>query len=152
MKTKKKKKTTTLIPYSKKSLKVGRPTKYSPKIVKKANKYLLKCIENDELPTLEKLALLLGISSRTTFVWRDTHDEFMHAVEQIQNLQIDMLIQKGLNNEYSASMAIFLLKSIHKFREADSYTHHAIQNNFNITPELIQDAMNLDEKRPFNRL
>jgi len=135
-----KKKTTTLIPYSKKSIKVGRPTKYSPKIVKKANKYLQNCIVNDELPTLEKLALLLGVSSRTIFVWRDTHDKFMQTVDHLQNLQIDMLIQKGLNNEYSASMAIFLLKSIHKFREADSHLY-ATQNNFhNITPELLQEA------------
>jgi len=135
-----KKKTKTLIPYSKKSIKVGRPTKYSLKTVKKAKKYLQNCITNDELPTLEKLALLLGVCSRTMFVWRDEHDEFLQTVEHLQNLQIDMLIQKGLNNEYSASMAIFLLKSIHKFREADSHTY-AIQNNFhNVTPELLEEA------------
>ena len=136
--------TKTLISYSKDSMKLGRPSKYSRKIVKKANKYLLKCIENDELPTLQKLALLLGISTRTIYLYRDEHDEFMHTVEQIQNLQIDMLIQKALNNEYSASMATFLLKSIHKFRETDSHMY-AIQNNFhNVTPELLEEADKLN--------
>jgi len=136
--------TKTLIPYSMKSIKAGRKTKYSPKIIKKANKYLQKCIENDELPTIQKLALLLGISSRTIYVWRDEHDEFFHTVELIQNLQIDMLIQKALNNEYSASMAIFLLKSIHNFKEADSYSHQITQNYFhNITPELLEEANKL---------
>ncbi|MFH2062286.1 MAG: terminase small subunit [Candidatus Beckwithbacteria bacterium] len=125
-------------------MKLGRPSKYSRKIVKKANKYLLKCIENDELPTLQKLALLLGISTRAIYLYRDEHDEFMHTVEQIQNLQIDMLIQKALNNEYSASMATFLLKSIHNFREVDSYSHQVTQNYFhNITPELLEEANRL---------
>ena len=103
-------KTKTVIPYSKKSKKVGRPSKFSPKIVKKTEKYIRKCRENDELPTIEKLALLLGISSWTTHRWRDEYDEFSNTIEQLQNLQIDMLIQGGLKGKYKASVAIFLLK------------------------------------------
>lgn len=138
-------KTTTLIPYSQKSLKTGRPTKFSLKMVKKADKYLQDCIEKDELPTLEKLALILGVSSRTIYVWRDEYDQFMQTVEQIQCLQIDMLIQKGLRGDYSASVAMFLLKSLHKFRETDS-PYYAVQNNFhNVSPELLQEALRLQD-------
>lgn len=142
-------KTKTLTPYSKKSLKLGRPSKFSSKMVKKADKYLQNCTESDELPTIEKLALVLGISSRTAYVWRDEHDTFMQTVDRLQCLQIDKLIQKGLTGAYSASMAIFLLKSIHKYRETDS-SLYAVQNNFhNITPELLQEAINIQEDNGF---
>ena len=142
-------KTKTLISYSKKSLKVGRPSKFSSKMVKKAENYLQNCIENDELPTIEKLALVLGISTRTCYKYRDEHDTFMQTVERLQCLQIDQLIQKGLTGAYKASMAIFLLKAIHKFREADS-SMYAVQNNFhNVTPDLIQEALRLEEESNF---
>lgn len=126
-------------------VKRGRPTKYSLKMVKNAQKYLKKCIKKDELPTIEELALALKVATRSIYTWTDTHFEFSQTIDLIQDSQRSMLMKKGLSGEYSASMAIFLLKSIHNYRD---YTpaFQATQNNYNLTPEVFADVMKFGEE------
>lgn len=111
------------------SNKVGRPSKYDLKVISpKVDEYLASCTsENMKLPTVEGLALHLGVNKDTLYEWNKKHEEFSDYLKKIADQQKENLINQGFygGREVNGSMGIFLLKAIHGLRENDG-------NNVNV--------------------
>ena len=62
---------------------VGRPSLYDPAL----------CDQVIELgnqgKSIEQIAAKLGVSTRVLFDWKDRHPEFMHALDQAKELELD---------------------------------------------------------------
>lgn len=95
----------------------GRPTKYIPEIIyPKIKEYILSCgKEQTELPTVEGLALYLGVNVDTLFEWSKIHPKFSESIKKILMKQKTQLMNDGMygGKEVNSTMAIFLLKCNH---------------------------------------
>lgn len=123
--------------------KIGRPTKYNNRVNKRVMDYTKNCQENDKFPTIEELASILNVGTRTIYEWIDIYDDFSQTIEMLRDLQRQMLVSKGLKGEYNSRFSIFLLKANHKFRENEPLINTSQNNNFNISPDLLADALKL---------
>lgn len=91
---------------------VGRPTLYKPEIIEKAREYFLTGWMKDEIvPTIEGLALALGIQRETIYAWEQDEgkEEFSDIVGDIRSLQGKKLIIGGLNKDFSPQIAALML-------------------------------------------
>ena len=106
--------------------KTGRPTKYLPSVINpKIDEYLAQCgREQTKLPSIEGLAVYLGVISETIREWVERYPEFSANIKRISQKQKDVLMTDGLygGREVNASMAIFLLKAIHGLKENEPST------------------------------
>ncbi len=120
----------------------GRPTEYNAKILVKANEYLSSC-EDEEiqqlvgmsqkgtelyknkvkvmLPTIEGLALHIGISRETVYDWEDKYTEFSDIIKDLRAKQAVSLINNGLSGDYNPTIAKVLLTK-HGYREGIEQT------------------------------
>jgi hypothetical protein len=89
---------------------VGRPTKLTDELMDKAKVYVQKDYLIDELiPTMQGLALYLGVSNKVLYNWRNENDEFLHIVEDLMDLQAKNLFRGGLTGDFNASITKLLL-------------------------------------------
>lgn len=119
---------------------VGRPTKYEGDItVQKVYEYVESCGEDGveefhktrgeksdsydrivkvTIPTIEGLAVYLGVNEDTIREWRKEEDKkaFSVAVDYLFSVHKKRLIQKGLSGEYNSSI-VRLLLAPHGYRE-----------------------------------
>lgn len=98
----------------------GRPEEYTPEIIDKLNEYLQFAVpENQEIPTVEGLALRLGISKKTLYNWSERHEEFLHALEELKMRQKESLTKIGIfgGKEINATIVALLLKVNHDMIE-----------------------------------
>lgn len=94
----------------------GRPTKYSPAVFGQIEEYLQSCgREQTSLPTIEGLALHMGVNTDTINEWSKQYPEFSATLKKLVNKQKQQLIDDGMygGKEVNAAMAIFLLKANH---------------------------------------
>lgn len=117
----------------------GRPTEYNEKILRLAKEYLEQAEDEEEqqmvglsakgtelykqklrvnLPSIEGLALHLGISRETIYQWEKDKDkaEFSDIIGQLRAKQAKALIDKGLSGDYNPTIAKVLLTK-HGYRE-----------------------------------
>ena len=81
---------------------VGRPTKLTDELMDKAKVYVQKDYLIDELiPTMQGLALYLGVSNKVLYNWRNENDEFLHIVEDLMDLQAKNLFRGGLTGDFN---------------------------------------------------
>jgi transposase len=60
---------------------VGRPTLYDPK-------YCEEVVTLGRIgKSVEQIASILNVSLRTMYLWRDTHEEFMHALDDAKTYE-----------------------------------------------------------------
>jgi len=97
-------------------LKKGRPSKYSDRMFLLAYQYIKTCEANDLLPTVQKLALYLGVGKRTLYDWKNNHDDFSHTIELLHTLQEDMLVQGAIRGIYNPRFAMFILRSVYRYQ------------------------------------
>ena len=117
------------------TIKFGRPTKYSIKIPARALSYTNSCLKKGIFPSIEGLAINLGVVTRTIYGWEKEYEDFLHTTELLKDIQRDLLIKNGLNGKYSTSFAL------HGFSDAKPL-FEATQNNYmNISPELLAKAL-----------
>lgn len=122
--------------------KVGRPTKYNPEILKQAQKYISECVDTIEqvvtgesekftsykekikvnLPTIEGLAVYLGLSKDTIYQWEKEHPEFSDVIGVLRGNQVKSLINNGLSGDYNPTIAKVLL-SKHGYSEKHDIEH-----------------------------
>ena len=107
----------------------GRPTKYTPEMCGKVDEYLRinkDTYEEDrlrvKLPTKEGFALFIDITKRTLYNWADEHKEFFHALEKIEKVQHERLLNSGLAGEYNSTIAKLILSSNHNYKERTDQT------------------------------
>ena len=115
---------------------MSRPTKYDKLIVSKAQEYVDSCEDEIKqvisgesekfttfkekvivkLPTIEGLALYLGIHKDTIYEWEKEYDEFSDVTNVLRAKQADRLINMGLSGDYNPLIAKVLL-SKHGYKE-----------------------------------
>lgn len=95
---------------------VGRPTKYNESMVATAEAYYERTLSIlNDMPTMEELALELGVDGDTLVEWAKEKPEFSAAIKRVKELQKQKLQTMGLFNRVNPTMAIFLLKTNHGF-------------------------------------
>jgi len=120
---------------------VGRPSEYTDDILIKAKEYIDSCTDEiDEyhktrgdksdgyerlirvkLPTIEGLAVHLGIGRTTLYEWKEKFPQFACIIEELQAIQADRLINNGMSGDYNPTIAKVLL-SKHGYREGIEQT------------------------------
>jgi hypothetical protein len=123
----------------------GRPTKYSPTLVKKADEYLKisqdeydefhKVRSNSEktadgfdrilkvnLPTVEGFAAFIEVNGDTVVEWAKKYAEFSAALAKIKRVQRERLMNNGLSGNYNSTIAKLILSSNHGMRERQDIT------------------------------
>lgn len=87
-----------------------------------AKDYINSCgREATELPTIEGLALVLGVDDETIGLWGKKHPEFSATIKELVGKQKNQLINDGMygGKEVNSTMAIFLLKANHNMIETE---------------------------------
>ena len=84
---------------TKAKVKTGRPTKYKAEYVETALEYIRKRIKGKLPPTVEGLALHLGVHADTLYEWGREHKEFSVTLGDLKMYQkdIDTYLEKNLN-------------------------------------------------------
>lgn len=104
------------------TMKRGRPTKYTPEMILKSLEYINSCgREATELPTIEGLALYIGVDDTTILKWGQDNPEFLATIKELKHKQKTQLINDGMygGKDVNATMAIFLLKVNHEMVETE---------------------------------
>lgn len=128
---------------------MARPIEYRPEIVDKVKQYLKECVDEIEeyhktrgeksdtyerivkvkIPTIEGLAVYLGVNRSTLYEWKDTYKEFSDIIEELQAIQADRLLNNGLNGSYNSTIAKVLLTK-HGYREGTDITTNGLTIKF----------------------
>jgi transposase-like protein len=98
----------------------GRPTDYTPQIIEELNQYLQEAVpENMKIPTVEGIALRIGINKATLYDWAKIHPEFNDALEELKMKQKECLQEIGIfgGKEINATIVALLLKVNHDMIE-----------------------------------
>ena len=74
-----------------------------------------------KIPTIEGLAVYLGVSKQSVYVWRNKYPEFDEVVEKLLAVQADLLINNGLSGDYNPTISKVLLTK-HGYREGMEQT------------------------------
>lgn len=126
----------------------GRPIEYDPKLhLDLANKYLSTRVDDEEgvtvvrqklrngkyriltkkkpfavkLPTIEGLALYMGIHKDTIYNWEGKYPEFSDVTGKLRAMQHDALITGGLSGKYNATITKLVLHK-HGYRDSQELT------------------------------
>jgi hypothetical protein len=120
----------------------GRPTNYSDEILEKTKEYINGGWQNtgDAIPTIEGLAVYLGVSRRVIYKWRDEEDkqEFMHILDEVQALQLRTLLNNGLINNFNSSITKLMMVK-------HGYTDRPIEEQKELPPINIYLTNETDE-------
>lgn len=91
----------------------GRPTEYNESVLEKAREYFISGWQEDGdvIPSIEGLALYLGLTRPTIYDWKKHEDkqDFSYIVEQILILQSKKLFTGGLTGDFNSSIAKLML-------------------------------------------
>ena len=92
---------------------VGRPTKYTPELLKKAQAYLDGAWEQTDsvIPSHVGLALELDITTETLYVWakEEGKKQFSDILAKILQKQQNTLISKGLSGDFNSNITKLVL-------------------------------------------
>lgn len=113
-------------------------------LIKSGKEYLSYLEDNPTTtPTLAGYCLKAGIFQSNLIDYRAKWTEVDQLCEFIETLQEDFAIQTGMTTK-NGNFAKFLLQSKHKYQ--DTPTQLTQNNSFNITPDILQDALSLMDK------
>lgn len=103
----------------------GRPTKYTPELLEKANDYVDGAWElEDAVPMIVGLALHCNISKETVYAWakEDDKKEFSDIAKTVEQMQERYLAKGGLSNTMNANITKLLL-SKHGYSDKQEIDH-----------------------------
>lgn len=113
---------------------VGRPTKYIPEIINPIiEEYIGSCgREQTSLPTVEGLALKIGVIPETLIEWAKTYPHFSVSIKKILSMQKKQLMDDGMygGKDVNSAMAIFLLKANHGMSDGSNPQTLVQVNNY----------------------
>jgi hypothetical protein len=98
----------------------GRPTEYTPKIIKAAWDYAKDgwIAAGDKVPSVAGLACEIGISRETCHAWsREDNNEFSDILKLISRKQERELLNNGLSGDFNYSITKMML-SKHGYSDA----------------------------------
>lgn len=100
----------------------GRPTIYTPELIEAAHEYEKNwstLYPDDVIPSLEGLALHIGISRDTIYDWKgqEGKEDFSDIVNKVMHNQAKTLINKGLKGTFNAPITKVILTK-HGYRDA----------------------------------
>ncbi|MEE9451171.1 MAG: terminase small subunit [Gammaproteobacteria bacterium] len=132
---------------------VREPNKYTEELVLKTEVYIKEREENNtKIPTICGLALFLDINQDTIYVWRNDADKknFSEAIRKLLSVQEEMLLQKGLSNDFNANITKLAL---HNHGYTDKQEIQTTEKPYeNVSDEelarqrkLLQDEINEEE-------
>ena len=105
----------------------GRPPKYGPELLGKAQYYIKNWEElGRAIPSNTSLALYLGVTRRTVQEWNSDEDkpEFSLMIDEIQSMQEQKLFDMGLTGDYNASIVkLALTKHGYSDKQETESTH-----------------------------
>lgn len=120
-----KKKTRKKVVVAQEPKKPGRPSKYEPALIEKVAQYIqqsLKKGNQEELPTMEGLAIYFGVVVNTLKNWAKENPEFLTALSKLHDYQKRELINRGLLGTYNPTITKLILSSNHGLREGMDIT------------------------------
>ncbi len=92
---------------------VGRPSKYTPALLKKSRDYLKNYLTKyeDQFPNIEGLSLVIDVRRSTIYNWIEDDDktEFSDIAEKINATQAQVLKNKGLTGDFNSNITKLLL-------------------------------------------
>ena len=127
----------------------GRPTDYKPGVIDQINEYLLGAVpENQKIPTIEGIALKLGVSRNTLYEWAKIHPEFQDTLEEMRVRQKEALIEIGIfgGKEINATIVALLLKVNHDMIETERKQIVGPANE-ELKIHIIQDKYQIEEMK-----
>jgi hypothetical protein len=114
----------------------GRPTKYSPAIIKKTYEYINGARDEfynyqkgfgatdtyerrviAKVPTKEGLALHLNVHRDTVHLWSKKYKGFSDALDILDTVQRQRLIERGLSGDYNPMITKLILSANHGMKE-----------------------------------
>lgn len=124
---------------------VGRPTKLTDALLRKAEDY----IENyescgDAVPTVVGLALEIGVSRSTCYEWADRDDRFSDIFTRVESTQERRLVTGGLEGDYNPAITKMMLTK-HGYTDKVEQAH--ISPDGSMSPRKEPKEMTLDELR-----
>ena len=100
----------------------GRPSKYNPELIHKANEYIDTYQDNGHtIPTIAGLSLATGISKETCNQWDKDRNksQFSDVCRRIRLIQEQSLLDKGLEGAWNSNIAKLVL-SKHGYTDSPS--------------------------------
>ena len=111
-------------------------------LIKSAKTYFKHLEANpEELPTLAGYCLVAGIHPTNLTDYTIKYPEVRQYIETIALAQEQYCLINGIKNRANPIFSMFLLKSKHGFLDQPQKLEQ--NNTFNITPELMKDALEL---------
>lgn len=129
----------------------GRPTSLTPEIIERAWEYV-DASDNmgvqTLLPTIERLALTLGVSRDSLYEWGILSDEFSDILNKLRAIQADKLIQNGLLNRYTPVMTKLLLSKHGYVEKSEQEQSGEIKHTYQeLDDEQLDAALKARENR-----
>ena len=87
-------------------------------VAQRINDYFTFCAEHERKPTVEAMALSLGITRQALFVWENKDDARGAIVRQAKALLNALLIDWGLSGQINPVSMIFLSKNNHGYKDS----------------------------------
>lgn len=125
----------------------GRPTEFDPKYIDMIYEYLDGAVpENMEIPTVEGIALRLGITKKTLYNWSKKNKDLLHALRVLKMRQKEELVKIGIfgGKEINANIVALLLKVNHKMIETQKAD--ITSKGKSISPVLVKFISNEDDQ------
>ena len=121
-------------------------TKYTkPVLIDGGVAYIDNILNEDEkkktIPSIVGLCLYIGISRSRIYELADKWQEVSDILEYIRMMQEDKALQGGMTNRLNPIFSMFLLKGKHSYIDTAPALNQT--NNFNISPDLLADAIKL---------
>lgn len=117
------------------------------KVYEKIAEYI-NTLENDTFPSIVSASLYAGISEKALLAHelRTTENSDIRILlDKIRDKQKEYLMTMGLKNKVNSNIAVLLLRSEHNVKEQP--TSLTQNNTFNISPELLAEAIEISRRK-----
>lgn len=123
----------------------GAPSKYTEEAKIKIAEYIADCRDNNKVPSVARLAVLLNISKSTLYNWGEKNPELLDTLELLKNIQEATLIEGSLDGKLNASIAKLMLAN-YGYRDRQDIT----SDDKSISPVLVEFVNKDDSTKDSN--